>query len=88
MSDLGFKFRSPWPFKSGMKKQKRNSKLTGHFIIGDRIRQDFCQIQENLATLVQDLDAWFDFEIFAYRIIEGMEGGLAVPEKVGHIQHI
>ncbi|KAL3702832.1 hypothetical protein TMatcc_000144 [Talaromyces marneffei ATCC 18224] len=52
------------------------------------IRQDLGQVEENSTTLVEDLDAWFDFEVFSYGDVQRVEGWFRLPKEVGHIQHI
>ncbi len=38
-------------------------------MIGDRVREDLGQVQKDAASLVQDLDAGFDLEIFSDGVI-------------------
>jgi len=42
---------------------------TRHLMIGDRVREDLGQVQKDAASLVQDLDAGFDLEIFSDGVI-------------------
>lgn len=62
--------------------------LTGHFGIGDGIGQDLGQVQKDATALIQDLDAGFDLEVLADGGVKRVEGGFAVPEEVGHVEHI
>jgi hypothetical protein len=41
-----------------------------------------------VAALVEDLDAGFDFEVFAHGGVERVEGGFGVPEEVGGVEHV
>jgi hypothetical protein len=59
-----------------------------HLLVADRIRQDFAEVEENLAALVEDLDAGFDFEVFADGGVEWVERGFRVPEEVGGVEHV
>lgn len=62
--------------------------LTGHFRISDGIGQDLGQIQKDATALVQHLDAGFDLEVLAHGGVEGVQGGFAVPEEVGDVEHV
>jgi len=46
-----------------------------HFLVADAVGQDLAQVEEDLAALVEDLDAGLDFEVFADGGIEGVQGG-------------
>lgn len=61
---------------------------TGGPVIGDRVGQDLCEVQEYTAAFVKDLDARFDFEILAQGDVEWVEGGFAFPEEVWNVEHV
>lgn len=59
-----------------------------HFLVGDAVGQDLAEVEEDLAALVEDLDAGFDFEVFADGGVEGVEGGFRVPEEGGVVEEV
>jgi hypothetical protein len=52
-----------------------------HFLVADAVAQNLAKVEEDLAALVEDLDAWLDLEVFADGGVEGVQGGLRVPEE-------
>ena len=61
---------------------------TGHLVIGDRVRQYLCEIEEDPTSLVENLYPRLDLEVFSDCGVEGVESGFAIPEKVGYVKHI
>jgi hypothetical protein len=59
-----------------------------HLGIVDRVGQNLGEVEEDAAALIEDLDAWVDFEVFADGDVEGVQGRLRVPEEVRHVQDI
>ena len=59
-----------------------------HFRVGDGVGEDFGEIEEDSATLVQDFDARVDLKVLANGGVERVKGGLGVPEKAGNIEDI
>jgi len=45
---------------------------TRHFPVGDGIAKNLGQVEEDAASLVKDLDARLDLEVFAHGGVEGM----------------
>ena len=43
-----------------------------HFRVRDTVGQDLREVEEDAAALVEDLDAVFDFEVFAHGVVEGV----------------
>lgn len=43
-----------------------------HLAVGDAVRQDLCEVEENAAALVEDLYARVYLEVFAYSGVEGV----------------
>lgn len=62
--------------------------LTRHFVICNRIRQDFRQVKKDSTAFVQYLDARFDLQIFANGKVERMESRFGFPEEVGDVEHV
>jgi hypothetical protein len=60
----------------------------GHLDVGDLVREDLGEVEEDAAALVQDLDARFDLEVFAYTLVERVESGFGVPEEFGGVEHV
>ena len=59
-----------------------------HFHVGDLVGEDFSEVEEDTAALVEDLDARFDLEVFAHALVEGVECWFRVPEEFGSVQHV
>lgn len=47
----------------------------GHFLVADAVGQDLAEVEEDLATLVEHLDARFDLEVLADGRVQGVQGG-------------
>jgi hypothetical protein len=60
----------------------------GHLDVSDLVGEDFGEVEEDAAALVQDLNARFDLEVFAHTLVEGVQGGLGVPEEFGGVEHV
>lgn len=60
----------------------------GHLDVRDLVRKDLSEVEEDAAALVQDLNARFDLEVFAHTLVEGVQGGLGVPEEFGGVEHV
>ena len=52
-----------------------------HLLVADAVGQNLAEVEEDLAALVEDLDAGFDLEVFAHGGVEGVQGGFRVPEE-------
>lgn len=59
-----------------------------HLCVGDRVGEDLGQVEKDAATLVEDLDARVDLEIFADGGVEGVEGWFRLPEEVGDVENV
>ena len=59
-----------------------------HLSIGNGLGKNGSELQEDRTALVEDLDAWRDFEVLADSEVERVEGWLGVPEKVWDIEDI
>jgi hypothetical protein len=58
-----------------------NPRNARHFLIADAVRQYLAEVEEDLAALVEDLDAGFDLEVLADGGVQGVQGGFRVPEE-------
>lgn len=56
--------------------------------MGDRVREDFRQIEEDAATLVEGLHARLDLKVLADSEVKGVKRGFRVPEEVGDVEHV
>lgn len=61
---------------------------TGSAVVGNRVGQDLCEIEEYATSLVENLDTWFDLQILAHGDVEWVKGWLALPEEVRDVEHI
>lgn len=59
-----------------------------HLRVRDGVGEDLGQVEEDAASLVEDLDAWVDLEVLADGDIEGVQGWLRVPEEVGDVEDV
>jgi hypothetical protein len=59
-----------------------------HLFVANGIREDLAEVEKDLASLVEDLDAGFDLEVFTYGGVEGMKGGFRVPEEIWRVEHV
>lgn len=64
------------------------AKHTGSAVVGDRVGQYLCKIEEYATSLVENLNSWFDLQILAHGDVEWVKGWFALPEEVGDIEHI
>lgn len=62
--------------------------LTGHFRVSDCIAQDFGQIKEDAAALIQHLNARLDLQVLPNCRVKWVKRGFTVPEKVWNIKNI
>jgi hypothetical protein len=46
---------------------------TGHLLVGDRIGEDFSEVEKYAAAFVEDLDTWFDFEVFCFAWVNAVD---------------
>lgn len=58
-----------------------NPRQARHLRIGDTIREDLGEVEEDATPLVEDLDARFDLQVFAHGVVEGVQRGFGVPEE-------
>jgi hypothetical protein len=53
-----------------------------HLDIRDLVGENFGEVEEDAAALVEHLNARLDFKIFAYTLVERVEGWFGVPEEL------
>lgn len=54
-----------------------------HLDVGNLVREDLGEVEEDAAALVQDLDARFDLEVFAHTLVEGCRVGSESQKNLG-----
>lgn len=59
-----------------------------HLSIGNGLGKNGSELQEDRTALVEDLDAWRNFEVLADGEVERVEGWLGVPEEVWDVEDI
>lgn len=59
-----------------------------HFGVGDGVGEDLGEVEEHAAPLVEHLDARVDLQVLPDGGVQGVEGGLRVPEEVGDVKDI
>jgi hypothetical protein len=59
-----------------------------HFLVVDAVGEDFAQVEEDLASFVEHLNARLDFEVFAHGRVQWVQRGFRVPEETGRVEHV
>jgi hypothetical protein len=59
-----------------------------HFLVVDAVGENFAQVEEDLASFVEHLNARLDFEVFAHGRVQWVQRGFRVPEETGRVEHV
>lgn len=55
-----------------------------HLGVGNGVRKDLGEVQEDTAAFVEDLDPWVDLEVVADSRVQWGQGRLGLPKEVGY----
>lgn len=59
-----------------------------HLGVVDGVGEDLGQVEEDAASLVEDLDPGVDLEILSDGLVQRVESRLRVPEEIGDVENI
>jgi hypothetical protein len=77
------KFKPPECIQFDYDRSKgERGKHTGHFFVGDGVREHLGEVEEHAAALVEDLDSGFYFEVFCWGWLV-RRGGFFLKRKFG-----